>query len=77
MQWKMSSRRIRQVARGSASDALAFLKTISLFLLKTIHLKTLKEILLCYYIVLLQYISYAVIRLLSSSQKSNRFLAIV
>ena len=41
------------------------------------HLKTLKEILLCYYILLLQYISYAVIRLLSSSQESNRFLAII
>ena len=39
--------------------------------------ETLKEILLCEYILLLQYISYAVIRLLSSSQKSNRFLATI
>ena len=43
----MSSRWIRQVTRGSASDPLVLLKAISLFLLKTIHLKKLKEILLC------------------------------
>ena len=42
MQWKM----IRQVARGSASDPLVLLKAVSLFLLKTIHLKTLTEILI-------------------------------
>ena len=32
------------MARGSASDPLVLLNAISLFLLKTIHLKTLKEV---------------------------------
>ena len=37
----------------------------------------LKTISLCECVLLLQYISYPVIRLLSSNQKSNRFLAII
>ena len=52
----MSSRQIRQVARGSASDPLVLLKAISLCLLKTIHLKTLKEITMLIYIVTTVYI---------------------